>query len=87
MVEFGEYTFAYIPPKGSDEPAWEMTISAEATLPQLIDFYEKFLLVAGYVLDGRLVIEDDSVVKEMEDLAEEKEFWEEQTFKLLRSEE
>jgi hypothetical protein len=49
MVEFGKYAFAYVPPEGSDEPAWEMTISAEATRPQLIAFYEKFLLVAGYL--------------------------------------
>ena len=87
MVEFGKYTLKYTPPKGADESKIKMSIPAGATLSQMLEFVEMFLLGAGYVFEGSLVIEDDSVVKEMEDLAEEKEFWEEQTFKLLRSEE
>ena len=59
MVEFGKYTLKYTPPKGADESKIKMSIPAGATLSQMLEFVEMFLLGAGYVFEGSLVIEND----------------------------
>ena len=56
MVEFGKFVLKYKAPKGVDEPDWKRKISAEATLPEMLAFFEKFLQDAGYVFVGNLVL-------------------------------
>ena len=56
MVEFGKFVLKYKPPKGAAEPDWRRKISAEATLPEMLAFFEKFLQDAGYVFVGNLVL-------------------------------
>ena len=73
MVEFGKYTLKYTPPEGADESDIMMSISAETDLDKMLLFFELFLLGAGYVFDGHLVIEDpDALVCEKH----WDEFWE-----------
>ena len=65
MVEFGKYTLKYTPPKGADESKIKMSIPASATLSEMLEFFEMFLLGAGYVFEGSLVIENpDALVCE-----------------------
>ena len=60
MVEFGKFVLKYKPHAGADEPKLKMTISSEATLPEMINFFERFLQNAGYDLDNRsLVLAED----------------------------
>ena len=56
MVEFGKFILKYKAPKGVAEPDWKRKISAEATLPEMLAFFEKFLQDAGYVFVGNLVL-------------------------------
>jgi hypothetical protein len=53
MFEFGRYTLSYQPPEGAVEAAVDMSISAEADLPQMMRFFESFLQAAGYVIEGK----------------------------------
>lgn len=61
MSSFGKYNVSYTP---SDDPceylqvAVEMSISSEATLPDMLNFFTDFLRASGYVFDGELEIVD-----------------------------
>jgi len=88
MSDFGRYSLSYEP---SDE-SWgchvdseiQMSISAEADLERMCDFFESFLRASGYVFDGTIEI----VSGEKEGgLEHDRDFWREQTFRLLRPEE
>jgi len=60
MIEFGKFILKYKAPKGVAEPDWKRRISAEATLPEMLAFFEKFLQDAGYDLDHKsLVLAED----------------------------
>ena len=60
MVEFGKFVLKYKPPAGADEPKLKMAISSEASLPEMLTFFEQFLQSAGYVLEsGSLIIKED----------------------------
>ena len=60
MVEFGKFILKYKSPKGVSEPKLKMSISSEATLPEMINFFEQFLQGAGYDLDHKsLVLAED----------------------------
>ena len=60
MSDFGRYSLSYEP---SDE-SWgyhvdaeiQMSISAEADLERMCDFFESFLRASGYIFDGRVEI-------------------------------
>ena len=87
MTPFGRYTIKYEP---SDDPAeylqvsTQMSISGEATLPDMLGFFSDFLKAAGYVFEGGLEIVDE---EEVGGLEYDRDFWREQTLKLLRPEE
>ena len=54
MLEFGKYTLKYMPPDGSPtDHCIEMTISSEANLSQMLEFFSSFLRAAGYEFDGK----------------------------------
>jgi len=54
MIEFGKYTLKYEPPGESPEDhSIEMSISSEATLFQMLGFFQSFLRAAGYEFDGK----------------------------------
>lgn len=61
MNPFGRYTVSYTP---SDDPreylqvSTQMTISGEAALPDMANFFTDFLRTSGYVFDGALEIVD-----------------------------
>lgn len=62
MTDFGRYRLSYEP--GNHDPysgildhSVEMTISGEAELTNLLDFFSSFLKATGYVFDGKVVIE------------------------------
>ena len=64
MVEFGKFVLKYKSPKGVSEPNLKMKISSEATLPEMINFFEQFLQNAGYDLDNKFLVlaEDEGPV-------------------------
>ncbi len=55
MFEFGRYRLTYTPPEGSDfvESSIDMSISSEASLQEMLGFFESFLKAAGYQLEGK----------------------------------
>ena len=54
MLEFGKYTLKYVPPGETPEDhSVEMTISSEANLSQMLEFFSSFLRAAGYEFDGK----------------------------------
>ncbi len=54
MYEFGKYTLKYEPPDGSPtDHAIEMTISSNANLTQMLEFFQSFLRGAGYHFEGK----------------------------------
>ena len=54
MIEFGKYTLKYEPPTGTPEDhSVAMTISSEANLFQMLEFFSSFLRAAGYEFDGK----------------------------------
>ncbi len=61
MNPYGQYAVSYTP---SDDPceylqvAVQMSISSEATLPDMLNFFTDFLRATGYVFDGELEIAD-----------------------------
>lgn len=84
MFEFGRYRLVYDPPIDSVDAEVKMTISAEASLPQMLNFFSAFLRASGYVFEGELEI---ATGEEVEELVQDRDFWQEQTYKLLRPEE
>lgn len=58
MFDYGRYTLSYQAPEGAVEADVNMSISSEADIPEMLRFFETFLLASGYVLDDReLVLE------------------------------
>jgi hypothetical protein len=54
MIEFGKYTLKYVPPGETPEDhSVSMTISSEANLSQMLEFFSSFLRAAGYEFDGK----------------------------------
>ena len=54
MIEFGTYTLKYLPPDGSSvDHSIELSISSEANLQQMLEFFESFLRAAGYEFEGK----------------------------------
>jgi hypothetical protein len=51
MYEFGRYRLTYEPPSDAIEAEVSMTISAEATLSQMVELFQNFLQVHGYLND------------------------------------
>ena len=52
MIEFGKYTLEYTPPDGSPtDHTIKMSISSEATITQMLEFYTSFLKASGYFID------------------------------------
>jgi len=68
MYEFGTYRLTYEPPQGALESTIDMSISAEADLEQVTEFFTSFLRAAGYPIDYSEVLE----VTDPEGDAEEK---------------
>ena len=83
MNPFGRYTVSYTP---SDDPceylqvSTQMSISGEASLPDMLNFFTDFLRAAGYIFDGELVIATGE-----EEYFESKQYWSDKFFKLLHS--
>jgi hypothetical protein len=51
MFEFGKYTLKYEPPaSGGIEATVDMTISSEANLTEMLDFFQTFLKASGYYI-------------------------------------
>jgi hypothetical protein len=54
MVEFGRHTLKYDPPdESSTDHSVEMSISSEATLAQMLEFFSSFLRAVGYEFEGK----------------------------------
>ena len=54
MLEFGKYTLKYEPPGETPEDhSVAMTISSEANIQQMLEFFQSFLRAAGYDFDGK----------------------------------
>ena len=81
----GRYTFSYTP---SDDPAEylqtsvQMSISSEATLSDMLEFFTNFLRASGFVFEGSLKIID---MDKEEEYFESKQYWCDKFFKLLNS--
>jgi hypothetical protein len=51
MFEFGKYTLKYEPPASDGiEPTVSMSISSEANLTEMLDFFQTFLKASGYYI-------------------------------------
>ena len=88
MLEFGKYTLKYVPPGETPEDhSVEMTISSEANLPQMLEFFSSFLRAAGYEFDGKeLCFERSAPDFDLdEEYFDSKEYWCDKFFKLLYS--
>lgn len=48
MITFGTYRISYEPPEGALESDVNMSISSEADMNQMLDFFKSFLMAAGY---------------------------------------
>ena len=85
MDSFGRHTVSYTP---SNDPAeylqidLRMSISSEATLPDMLNFFTDYLRASGYVFEGSIQIIDTD--KE-EEYFESKQYWCDKFFKLLNS--
>jgi hypothetical protein len=59
-TDYGTYRLTYTPPNdpGADYPLIniEMSTSGDASVDQMLRFYEAFLAAAGYILKGELQI-------------------------------
>ena len=52
MIEFGKYTLKYEPPtSGGIEATVDMSISSEASLSEMLEFFTSFLKASGYYID------------------------------------
>jgi hypothetical protein len=52
MIEFGKYVFKYVPPASAGiEPTVDMSISSEANLNEMLEFFTSFLKASGYYID------------------------------------
>jgi hypothetical protein len=88
MDTFGRYRLIYEP--GPPDPgseiidySVEMSISAEARLPEMLSFIDSFIRACGYVFDGELQIV--SLSEEEEDYFDSRDYWKEKFFSLLNS--
>jgi hypothetical protein len=62
MFEFGKYTLKYEPPASDGiEPTVNMSISSEANLTEMLDFFQTFLKASGYYIADDQELTLDSV--------------------------
>ena len=62
MFEFGKYTLKYEPPASAGiEPTVNMSISSEANLTEMLDFFQTFLKASGYYIADDQELTLDSV--------------------------
>jgi hypothetical protein len=57
MITFGTYRLSYEPPEGSMDASIDMSITAEANLEEMAEFFTSFLRAAGYPVDYSEVLE------------------------------
>lgn len=50
MISFGEYQLSYTPPEKGIESRITMSISAEASLDQMLEIFLNFLRASGYFI-------------------------------------
>jgi hypothetical protein len=67
MTDFGRFRLSYEPGKhdpysGILDHSVEMTISGEAELKNLTDFFTCFLKASGYLFDGRIEVIPEKIV-------------------------
>ena len=65
MTDFGRYRISYEPGpfdpySGVLEHAVEMSISGQASIEQMLSFFDAFLKANGYVYDGEVTILDET---------------------------
>jgi len=76
MYEFGTYRLTYEPPQGTLESTIDMSISAEADLEQVTEFFTSFLRAAGYPIDYSEVLEVTDPEEETEEkVAKPRDGW------------
>jgi hypothetical protein len=76
MYEFGTYRLTYEPPQGALESTIDMSISAEANLEQVAEFFTSFLRAAGYPIDYSEVLEVAGSEEETEEkVAKPRDRW------------
>ena len=73
MDSTGRYVARYEPSDSDHEylqVAIEMSISDEATLPDMVNFFDSFLKAAGYVYEGSLrIVEPELKINSLENFA------------------
>jgi len=76
MTTFGTYRLSYEPPAGSMDASIDMSISAEADLEQVTEFFTSFLRAAGYPIDYSEVLEVTGPEEETEEkIAKPRDGW------------
>jgi hypothetical protein len=83
MTDFGRYRISYEPGpfdpySGVLEHAVEMSISGQASIEQMLSFFDAFLKANGYVYDGEVQIVEGEE-------AFDKQYWQSKYLELLRS--
>jgi hypothetical protein len=83
MTDFGRYRLTFTPPDlrfgAHTDTTIDHSISAEADLDRMCDFFDSFLRACGYVYDGKV----DIVPPETE--YDSREYWKEKFFGLVNS--
>ena len=80
MTTFGTYRLSYEPPAGSIDASIDMSISAEANLPDMLSFFGDFLRAATYPLDQDHEL---GIERKAPDFGSSQDFWEEDTISLI----
>ena len=87
MTTFGTYRLSYKPPERSMDASIDMSITAEANLEEMAEFFTSFLRAAGYPIDYSEVLEVTGPEEETEEkYFDSKQYWCDKFFKLLHSE-
>ena len=82
MTDFGRYRLTYETGADSLDTSVEVSISGEATLTQMLNFFETFLKATGYVFDGKeLVLGRSAPDFDLPDTSQD--FWENDGFSIV----
>jgi hypothetical protein len=79
MIEFGKYTLEYVPPDGSPtDHSIKMSISSEATVTQMLEFFTSFLKASGYYIDDNKELVFERSAPDFSDVSDSsQDFWHE----------
>jgi hypothetical protein len=71
MIEFGKYVLKYVPPASAGiDPTVDMSISSEANLNEMLEFFTSFLKASGYYIDENKELVFERSAPDFDDIPE-----------------